>query len=178
MAFVLGRRQEACEFIPMSAQEITADPPFYRSPPLLPSFGTLLRRGISDPASTIPSSVYGTRALKLSGIGPLVLTHPEAVRAVLIDKRETFGRNRQLRLLMRRVWGDGLAGVEGAAWERQRGAASPAFRPQAVRAAAPEMKAAAERASRQWRSGDTIDLVAAMQRIVTCHHFDCPVGTA
>lgn len=84
----------------------------------------------------------------------------------MLDKGETFGRNRQLRLLMRRAWGDGLAGVEGAAWEQQRRAASPAFRPAAVRAVVPEIKAAAERGSEQWRNGDTIDLVAAMERIV------------
>ena len=156
---------QAC--LRMTAYDLANDPPFYRSPANWPSFAALLRRGVSDPASTIPASVYETRALKLSRAGPIVVTHPEAVRAVLLDKGDTFGRNRQLRLLMRRAWGEGLAGVEGPAWEQQRRAASPAFRPQAVRAAVPEMKAAAERASHQWRSGDTIDLVEAMERIVT-----------
>jgi cytochrome P450 len=151
----------------MPATDVQGDPPFYRSPPGLPSIPALLRRGILDPASTIPASVYEVRALKLSRAGPLVVTHPEAVRAALLDKGDTFGRNRQLRLLMRRAWGDGLAGVEGAAWERQRRAASPAFRPDSVRAAAPEMAAAAELGSGRWRSGDRVDLVAAMERIVT-----------
>lgn len=91
--------------------------------------------------------MYEAQALKLSALGPIVVTHPDAVRAVLLDKGETFGRNRQLRLLMRRAWGEGLAGVEGPAWERQRRAASPAFRPQAVRAAVASMEAAAERGS-------------------------------
>ena len=150
----------------MPATDHAFDPPFYRSPPHLPSFRALLRRGISDPASTIPASVYEARALKLSRAGPIVVTHPEAVRAVLLDKGETFGRNRQLRLLMRRAWGEGLAGVEGPPWERQRRAASPAFRPQDVRATVPEMRAAAERGSKQWLSGETIDLVASMERIV------------
>ena len=144
-----------------------SDPPFYRSPRSLPSIAALLRRGVADPASTIPESVYDTRALKLSPVGPIVVTRPEAVRTVLLDKSETFGRNRQLRLLMRRAWGDGLAGVEGSASERQRRAASPAFRPQAVCAVLPEMEAAAERSSEKWQSGDAIDLVAAMERIVT-----------
>jgi cytochrome P450 len=151
----------------MSEAENVLEPPFYRSPSDFPSLGALLRRGLSDPASTIPSSVYHVRALKLSRAGPIVVSHPEAVRAVLLDKGETFGRNRQLRMLMRRAWGDGLAGVEGPAWEQQRRAASPAFRPQAVHAAVPEMRAAAERGCNQWRSGDAIDLVAAMEQIVT-----------
>lgn len=151
----------------MPASDVESDPPFYRSPSAPPSFAALLRRGISDPASTIPASVYEVRALKLSRAGPIVVTHPEAVRAVLLDKGETFGRNRQLRMLMRRAWRDGLAGVEGEAWERQRRAASPAFRPQPVRAAFPAMAAAAERGSSRWRAGESLDLVDSMERIVT-----------
>jgi cytochrome P450 len=123
-------------------------------------------RGIADPAATIPASVYHARAIKLSRAGPIVVTSPEAVRTVLRDKGDTFGRNRQLRLLMRRAWGDGLAGVEGEAWERQRRSASPAFRPQAVSDVVPEIRAAAERGSANWKNGDTVDLVAAMERIV------------
>jgi hypothetical protein len=87
----------------MSKAENVFEPPFYRSPSDFPSLGALLRRGLSDPASTIPSSVYHVRALKLSRAGPIVVSHPEAVRAVLLDKGETFGRNRQLRMLMRRA---------------------------------------------------------------------------
>lgn len=151
----------------MPASDVEDEPPFYRSPPGMPSVAALLRRGISDPASTIPASVYETRALRLSRAGPVVVTHPEAVRSVLLDKGETFGRNRQLRLLMRRAWRGGLAAVEGPDWERQRRSASPAFRPQSVQAAIPAMAAAAERGSGRWRSGDRIDLVAAMERIVT-----------
>ena len=150
----------------MSELATESDPPFYCSPLQPPSFVMLLRHGISDPASTIPASVYEARALRLSRAGPIVITHPEAVRAVLLDKGQTFGRNRQLRLLMRRAWGNGLAGVEGETWEQQRRAAAPAFRPQAVQAVLPEMKAAAERYSERWRSGETIDLAAAMERIV------------
>jgi cytochrome P450 len=151
----------------MPASDLGCDPPFYRSPPDPPSLAALLRRGISDPASTIPASVYELRALRLSRAGPLVVAHPDSVRAVLLDKGDTFGRNRQLRLLMRRAWREGLAGVEGAPWELQRRAASPAFRPRSVQAALPEMAAAAGRGSDRWRSGDSIDLVAAMEGIVT-----------
>lgn len=151
----------------MPARDIPLAPPFYRSPPDPPSFLGLLRRGISDPASTIPASVYRERALKLSRAGPLVVSHPEAVRTVLLDKGETYGRNRQLRLLMRRAWSEGLAGVEGEPWERQRRAAAPAFRPQSVAAAVPEMAAAARRGSQRWADGGTVDLVPAMGLIVT-----------
>jgi cytochrome P450 len=151
----------------MSASPILPDPPFYRSPAHPPSVLELLSRGISDPASTIPAPVYHERALKLSRAGPLVVSHPDAVRAVLLDKGETYGRNRQLRLLMRRAWGDGLAGVEGEPWEHQRRAAAPAFRPQSVEAVVPQMAAAARRGSEGWADGETIDVLPAMALIVT-----------
>lgn len=150
----------------MQSIDSVMDPPFYQSPSGNPSFLKLLRRGISDPAATIPARVYKDRALLLSPAGPLVVTHPDAVRTVLLDKGEVFGRNRQLRLLMRRAWGDGLAGVEGAPWEHQRRAASPAFRPQSVEAAASHMALAAEHESQGWESGGAVDLVAGMERIV------------
>jgi cytochrome P450 len=143
------------------------DPPFYQSPAHSPSLLELFSRGISDPASTIPASVYHERALKLSRAGPLVVSHPDSVRTVLLDKGDTFGRNRQLRLLMRRAWGDGLAGVEGEPWEHQRRAAAPAFRPQSVEAAVSEMAAAARRGSQGWSDGEKIDVLPAMALIVT-----------
>lgn len=163
----LAAASKRASLLSMLAAETVPDPPFYRSPAELPKLGALLWRGISDPASTIPAAVYDDKVLKLSRAGPIVITQPDAVRAVLLDKGDTFGRNRQLRLLMRRAWGDGLAGVEGASWERQRRAASPAFRPPAVGAATPDMAAAAERGSRHWRTGETIDLLSTMERIVT-----------
>lgn len=126
-----------------------------------------MSRGISDPASVIPASVYEERAVGLSRAGPLVVTHPEAVRTVLLDKGDNYGRNRQLRLLMRRAWGDGLAGVEGERWERQRRAAAPAFRPQSVAAVVPQMASAAQRRSRAWADRSVIDVLPAMARIVT-----------
>ena len=77
----------------MPPSDFALDPPFYPAPRRLPSFQALLRRGISDPASVIPASIYKNRALRLSRLGPIVITHPEALRAVLVDKGETFGRN-------------------------------------------------------------------------------------
>lgn len=143
-------------------------PPRYRSPTRPPSFAAALRHMLSDPGAVIPDTIYHDWAVKLPGPGfPLVLAHPASVRDVLLDKGETFGRERQLRRLMRRAWGDGLAAAEGEPWLRQRRAAAPAFRPQAVAAAADAMVAAARDVSARWPAGEPIELTAQAGRIVT-----------
>lgn len=143
-------------------------PPFYRSPGRAPSFFAALRHVMSDPAATLPAAIYESWALKLPGPRfPLVVARPEAVRDVLLDKGETFGRDRRLRRLMRRAWGEGLAAAEGVSWARQRRAASPAFRPGIVEAAAPAMAQAARNVSAHWRPGEPIELAGQLGRIVT-----------
>ena len=141
-------------------------PPFYRLPPQPVSYWTMLRRSVSDPPSTIPATVYDKWALKLPGpMSPVVVSHPDEVRRILLDKTETFGRNRQLRLLMRRAWGRGLAAAEGEDWARQRRAATPAFRPEAVANVAPLMAGIACRSVSGWPDGQ-VELGGAMGRIV------------
>lgn len=142
-------------------------PPFYCSPPGPVSLWTMLRRSVSDPPSTIPATVYDQWVLKLPGpLSPVVVSHPDEVRRILIDKGETFGRNRPLSLLMRRAWGGGLAATEGEDWERQRRAATPAFRPHAVGEAAALISGIARHSIDGWLAGTQIELGAAIGRIV------------
>jgi len=115
----------------------------------------------------IPLTIFEAWALKLPGPGfPVVIAHPDDVRDVLVDKNGAFGRDRQLRRLMRRAWGDGLAASEGEAWAEQRRAASPAFRPAAVQAVTPIMAQVAKRVSRDWRADQPIELAGQLGRIV------------
>ena len=142
-------------------------PPFYRAPPRRPRGLALLRASLADPASVIPAAIYDEWALKLPGPGmPVVVAHPDSVRQILLDKGATFGRNGQLRKLMRRAWGDGLAAAEGEPWAAQRQAASPAFRPQAIEAALPAMAGIVREGVARWRSGDLVELRAKLGRIV------------
>ncbi len=142
-------------------------PPFFMSPPTMPSALTMLRRAISDPASVIPACIYDDWALKLPGPrSPVIIAHPDDVRNILIDKGDTFGRNRQLRMMMRRAWGQGLAAAEGDSWVQQRRAASPAFRPQSVADATIIMAETARRVSSGWSEKEPIELGAAIGRIV------------
>lgn len=143
-------------------------PPFYRSPSIAPSFLASLKSIVSDPAAVIPAAIYHEWAVKLTGPRfPLVIAHPEDVRAVLVDKDGAFARDRQLRRLMRRAWGRGLAATEGEAWADQRRAASPAFRPAAIELAKPVMVTVTRNVSQSWRAGQDVELAAQMGRIVT-----------
>lgn len=143
-------------------------PPFYRSPPIAPSFLASLKSILSDPAAVIPAAIYQDWAVKLAGPRfPLVVTHPEDVRSVLVDKDGVFARDRQLRRLLRRAWGKGLAASEGKAWADQRRAASPAFRPAAIEGAKPLMATVTRSVSQGWRAGQDVELAAQMGRIIT-----------
>jgi cytochrome P450 len=143
-------------------------PPFYRSPARPVPFLAALPRVLSDPASIIPATIYDEWAVKLPGpLFPLVVAHPERVREVLLDDGTRFGRNRQLRALLRRAWGQGLAASEGERWARQRRAAAPAFRPAAVESAASAMAEATRQAAARWRDGEPIELGGLLGRVVT-----------
>ena len=143
-------------------------PPAYHLADRPPGFGKSLRNVLSDPAAVIPASILTDWSYKMPGPGfPLVISHPDAVRDVLLDDGERFGRNRQLRMLMRRAWGEGLAAAEGERWAEQRKAAAPAFRPRAVQAATDAMGRTARQRTQAWPVGQPIELGQAIGRIVT-----------
>ncbi len=127
----------------------------------------MLRHAVSDPASVIPQAIYHEWVVNLPLPGtPVVFAHPEDVRAILLDKDEVFGRNRELRTLMRRAWGKGLAASEGEGWARQHRAAAPVFRPAAVERFAPIMADVVRRVAGQWDISAPIALDPMIGRIV------------
>lgn len=141
--------------------------PIFESPSGAPSVMAMLRYAISDPARVIPDSIFDDFSYALPGPrSPIVIAEPDAVRQVLLDSGETYGRNRPLQTLMRRAWGTGLAAAEGESWAVQRRAAAPAFRPKAIDAATPIMSAAVRGAAERWPCGDSIDLQPVIGKIV------------
>ena len=150
----------------MTATENPA-PPCYKSPAKMPSMLAMLRYAPSDPAAAIPATIYDDWSLKLPGPkSPVVIADPDDVRRVLLDKGDHFGRNRQLQMMMRRAWGDGLAAAQGDDWIEQHRAAAPAFRPQAVNDAAATMAHIARQVAHQWPTNQPIELGTAIGRIV------------
>ncbi len=133
----------------------------------MPSLWTMLRRGVSDVSSVIPAAILDLPAVQLPGPGaPLVVADPGLAREVLNDRDGRFERDRLMRRLMRRAWGNGLAAAEGEAWQHQRRAAAPAFRPQAVAANAPAFEAAAAKAADIWPVGQPVEVTQQAARLV------------
>ena len=141
--------------------------PRFEFPPEQPSLWTMLRRGVSYVASVIPEAILTEPGVQLPFTGaPLVVVDPALVREILNDRDGRFVRDRYSRRLFRRAWGKGLAGAEGEDWQRQRRAAAPAFRPQAVADNVAAFAAAAATAARAWPTGEPIELTHRVARII------------
>lgn len=107
--------------------------PAFQFLPHQPSLWRLLRIGVGDVGSCIPATILDQFEVQLPGPGaPLIVSSPDLAREVLNDRADLFARDKFIRRLFRRAWGQGLAGAEGPAWESQRKAAAPFFRPSAV----------------------------------------------
>lgn len=132
-----------------------------------PSIRAMLRQGVGDPAAVIPAAILDQPAVQLPGPGaPLVIAAPDLVRQVLNDRGENFSRDRFMRRLLRRSWGQGLAAAEGEDWQRQRRAAVPFFRPQMVKDQLSAFAAAADAVLDAMPDQTEIDLVGLSARIV------------
>ena len=141
--------------------------PRYTFRPDAPSLWAMLRTGVSDPASVFPAAILEQPAVQLPGPGaPLLVADPELVREVLNDREGRFASFPMMRRLLRRAWGDGLAGAEEESWQRQRRAAAPAFRPQAVEANCAKFAAAADNSARSLPLGEPLELTALTGRII------------
>lgn len=101
------------------------------------------------------------------GRSTLLLNSPDAIRRVLIDNHENYGRTRATIRVLKPLLGDGLFISEGQAWKHQRRALAPAFTPKANDAFAGHMVAAAEQrvAALSSETGGPVDLYAIIQRL-------------
>ncbi len=141
--------------------------PRYHFRPDMPSLWAMLRTGVSDPASVFPASILEQPAVQLPGPGaPLLVADPDLIREVLNDRAGRFASFPMMRRLLRRAWGKGLAGAKGESWQRQRRAAAPAFRPQAVEANCAAFAAAADNSVRRVPLGEPLELTALTGRII------------
>lgn len=133
----------------------------------LPGMVELLLNGIPDIASAIPDTILTEPAVQLRGPGaPLVVSDPDMVGEVLVDRDDRFDRDPFMRRMMRRAWGDGIAAAEGESWKRQRRAIMPAFSQEAIGAARARIVAAAQAEARGWVPGQKLDLAAALPCVI------------
>jgi len=147
-------------FRPPAPEPVTADLPWYR---LIASFRTnalptWTQRAYEEPI--VPRRVFGRTSLLISA--------PEAIRDVLIDRHEKFGRTPASIRILQPVVGNGLLLSDGEAWRHQRRTLAPAFTPRAVDLLVPHILASvretiADLEVRSRRGEEPVDLLAAMQ---------------
>jgi cytochrome P450 len=73
--------------------------------------------------------VYGDSIrIRFGSTHLFVLSHPDAIRHVLVDEQERYSKRTMDYQAMKPVLGEGLLTSEGALWRRQRRTINPAFR--------------------------------------------------
>jgi len=108
---------------------------------------------------------YGdVTGLKLLNFRTLFISHPDDIEDMLVNKARSFEKGRVMKANMR-LFGEGLLTSEGDFWLRQRRLAQPAFHRARVAAYGATMVEFAERAMRNWRSGETRDIHEDMMQI-------------
>lgn len=119
-------------------------PPAPVPPERDPPFFARLRGFRDNVIATWPRAAYEEPILERPFLGrrTLLLSAPEAVRHVLVDAPERYGRTPASIRLLRPLFGDGLVLSEGAAWKLQRRTLAPAFAPRAVAMLVPHMQSA------------------------------------
>ncbi|HYZ33865.1 MAG TPA: cytochrome P450 [Crenalkalicoccus sp.] len=146
-------------------------PPVMRAPerelPLL----ALLRAFRTNALTAWPRAAYESPVLVRPFFGrrSALLNDPAAIREVLLDGEERFGRSAATIRLLRPLLGRGLFLAEGAAWKHQRRTLAPAFTPRAIGLLVPRMQAAIaeelERLEAAARQRTSLDLLTASQHL-------------
>ncbi len=97
----------------------------------------------------------------------VLVSHPQAVRRVLLDNAGAYRKDFLQRRVLSGGLADGLLGVDGPRWKAQRRVAAPIFALRQVHGFAPAMRAAALDVVRRWPVGDgaRIALDVEMRRI-------------
>jgi cytochrome P450 len=95
----------------------------------------------------------------------LAVCDPHLMEAVLLEHADAFGRSGLQQRAFRPLAGEGLLVAEGAEWRRQRRAAAPAFRHEALLRMVPAFAAAAEASvTRLRRASGPVDVEPEMRR--------------
>lgn len=95
----------------------------------------------------------------------LAVCDPQLMEAVLLEHADNFGRSELQQRAFRPLAGEGLLVAEGAEWRRQRRAAAPAFRHEALLRMVPAFAAAAEASVTRLRTASgPVDVEPEMRR--------------
>ena len=103
--------------------------------------------------------------LPFPGVRAAVVTTPELVQEILVEKAKSFEKSDMLRFSLRSLAGDGLFTSKYDLWKRQRKLMAPLFTPRALEAYVPDMIACSERTIADWTDGRELSLAAETTRL-------------
>ena len=129
----------------------------------------LARRMRTNGLTVYSPAAYEDEVVQRSFFGraSFLLNAPEAIRHVLVDNHENYGRlNATIRILSPLI-GSGLLVSEGRAWRHQRRTLAPAFTPKAITMLVPHMLSAINETVAELRALGTepANLFATVQRL-------------
>ncbi len=142
-------------------------------PPAKPLKGfAFLAAFVRNPLEVVPQAVYEEDIVPgaVGGTQRLWVTDPALVKTILLDEREKFQKQSQIRLLSP-LLGKGILTTEGAEWKWQRQASAPMFRHQDLLAFVPGVRARDRDAVARWRAAAP-GSVQAVDRDMTRATFD------
>ena len=117
------------------------------------------------------------------GRSSVLFNAPEAIRHVLVDHPEAYGRTRATLRILKPLLGEGLFTSEGPAWRHQRRTLAPAFTPRSVELLIPHIRSATTEmiGSLAAAEKERVDLFPMIQRLaleIAAHHVLPRDGTA
>jgi len=130
-------------------------------------FATTMRK---NALSGFPRRAYEEAIVRRPFLGrhSLVINDPDAIRHVLVDSHERYGRTPATLRMLRPLLGDGLFISEGRSWRIQRRTVAPAFTPKSVGVLVPHMLSAADEAIQELEAAarrGPIDMLSNLQRL-------------
>jgi cytochrome P450 len=150
---------------------VFSDPDFVPFEPPERPLGLLgLRTLLRNYVETVPRSAYeqGITRIRTRLSDILIVSDPNVIQDILVEKAEAFGRDPATRRSFRPVIGDtSLFLAEGADWRWQRRAVAPIFRHETLLSFVPIFATMAQRQVERWRAvqrATPIDAAAAMTR--------------
>lgn len=131
------------------------------TPAGLPFLGHTLRwaRNPLTIGSWANDRVGGVASIELLDDELILVTDPEVIQEVLVEKRESFPKSEQYET----VFGEGLGSVSGDQWRKQRDVTSQFFRPTRIDSYADDIVSLTTARAERWSEGDEIGLFDEMK---------------
>jgi cytochrome P450 len=135
--------------------------------PGLPIIGNLLdyRENRAELAMRVPRELGDIARLRIGFLPVVMVSSPDLVHEVLVDKQESFKKAPGLSFFGRPLLGNGLLTSERDFHKKQRRMMSPMFMQKRIAAYADEMAARAEKMAASYREGTAIDVSREMMEL-------------